>query len=151
MTDSPKPRRTRKILLEGVVAAEASASATILVDRFLDYARHERALAANTQVAYRRDLRDFKAWLAGRSPATLTVSDLGDYLSALAKKGLARASIARQAATLKTFYAFLQLEGVVVESPAELLTPARRDDAIPGTLSPAQVDRLLESPEGAAV
>jgi len=150
MTDSPKPRRTRKIVLEGVVAAEASASATILVDRFLDYVRHERALAANTQVAYRRDLRDFKAWLAGRSPATLTVSDLGDYLSALAKKGLARASIARQAATLKTFYAFLQLEGVVVESPAELLTPARRDDAIPGTLSPAQVDRLLASPEGSA-
>jgi hypothetical protein len=38
MTDSPKPRRTRKILLEGVVAAEASASATILVDRVLVHA-----------------------------------------------------------------------------------------------------------------
>ena len=139
MTDSPKPRRTRKILLEGVVAAEASASAAILVDRFLDYVRHERALAANTQAAYRRDLRDFTAWLAGRSPVTLTVRDLGDYLSALAKKGLARASIARQAATLKTFYAFLQLEGVVVESPAELLTPARRDDAIPGEPSRAAI------------
>ncbi|MFM8735544.1 MAG: site-specific tyrosine recombinase [Pirellulales bacterium] len=148
MGESPKPRRTRKILLDGVVAAEKGAAAATLVDRFLDYVRHERGLADNTQVAYRRDLRDFTGWLAGRSPVTLGVGDLGDYLAALATKGLARASIARQAATLKTFYAFLQLEGVVAESPAELLMPAKRDDTIPGTLSPAQVDRLLESPAG---
>ena len=150
MADSPKPRRTRKILLDGVVAAGQGAAAPLLVERFLDYVRHERALAANTQAAYRRDLRDFTGWLAGRPPAAITVRDLGDYFAALAKKGLARASIARQAATLKTFYAFLQLEGVVAESPAELVTAAKRDDAIPGTLSPAQVDRLLASPEGAS-
>jgi len=126
MSDSPKPRRTRKIVLDQVVAAETSSSAAVLVERFLDYVRHERALAANTQAAYRRDLRDFTAWLAGRPPATLNVRDLGDYFAALAKKGLARASIARQAATLKTFYAFLQLEGVITESPAELITAAKR-------------------------
>ena len=137
MSDSPKPRRTRKILLDGVVAAETGAAASVLVERFLEYVRHERALATNTQAAYRRDLRDFTGWLAGRLPATLNVRDLGDYFAALAKKGLARASIARQAATLKTFYAFLQLEGVITESPAELITAAKRDDVIPGTLSPA--------------
>ena len=150
MTDAPKPRRTRKILLDGVVAAEQGAPAQVLAERFLEYVRHERGLAANTQAAYRRDLRDFTAWLAGRSPVALHVGDLGDYLAALATKGLARASVARQAATLKTFYAFLQLEGVLTESPAELLMPARRDDSIPGTLSPEQVDRLLESPGGKA-
>ena len=103
MTDAPKPRRTRKILLDGVVAAEQGAPAQVLAERFLDYVRHERGLAANTQAAYRRDLRDFTGWLAGRAPAALTVRDLGDYFAALAKKGLARASVARQAATLKTF------------------------------------------------
>lgn len=148
MTDSPKPRRTRKILLEGVVAAGQGAAAPELVERFLDYVRHERGLAANTQAAYRRDLRDFTAWLAGRAPAAMSVRDLGDYFAALAKRGLARASVARQAATLKTFYSFLQLEGIVAESPADLIAAARRDDAIPGTLSPEQVDRLLASPEG---
>jgi integrase/recombinase XerD len=123
------------------------ASTAEFVHRFLDYVRHERALADNTQAAYRRDLRDFTAWLTGRNPARLGVRDLGDYFAALEKRGLARASIARQAATLKTFYAFLQLEGVIKESPAELITSARRDDAIPGTLSPDQVDRLLASPD----
>jgi len=118
-----------------------------LVERFLEYVDHERGLAVNTRAAYRRDLRDFTAWLGGRHVAKLGVSELGDYLAALARRGLARASIARHAATLRTFYAFLQLEGVVAESPATLIAAGRRDDTIPGTLSPAQVDRLLASPD----
>jgi integrase/recombinase XerD len=152
MADSPEPRRprTRKIVLDAAPVVDAAGGTGALVERFLAYIRHERALSDNTQAAYRRDLRDFASWLAGRSAVRLSVRDLGDYFATLAKKGLARASIARQAATLRTFYAFLQLEGVITESPAELLTAARRDDVIPGTLSPDQVDRLLASPEGAS-
>jgi integrase/recombinase XerD len=142
--------RTRRIVLDSGPAEVAPAATSLLVQRFLDYVRHERALADNTQAAYRRDLRDFAGWLGGRPAAALSVRDLGDYFAMLAKRGLARASIARQAATLRTFYAFLQLEGVVAESPAELITAAKRDDTMPGTLSPAQVDRLLESPEAAS-
>jgi integrase/recombinase XerD len=138
--------RARRIIDAGPVAAAPGAT-SLLVDRFLEYIRHERALSANTQAAYRRDLRDFTGWLGSRRAVGLSVRDLGDYFVWLSRKGLARASVARQAATLRTFYAFLQLEGAITESPAELLTPARRDDVIPGTLSPAQVDRLLDAPE----
>jgi integrase/recombinase XerD len=145
--EGKKRPRTRRVVLDGGAVEAAPAATGLQVERFLDYVRHERALAVNTQAAYRRDLRDFSGWLAGRAAAGLSVRDLGDYFAFLAKKGLARASIARQAATLKTFYAFLQLEGVVTESPAELVTAARRDDAMPGTLSPGQVDRLLASPD----
>jgi integrase/recombinase XerD len=148
MTASPKPRRTRKILLDGAVSTGQGAATPELVDRFLAYVRHERALSVNTQAAYRRDLRDYAEWLGSRGAAGVNVRDLGDYFAALTKKGLARASVARQAATLRTFYAFLQLEGVVAESPAELISSARRDDFIPATLSPEQVDRLLAAPEG---
>jgi len=148
LPSSTPGRRPRRIILDtGAGPAPEGGPTGILVQRFLEYVRHERALADNTQEAYRRDLRDFSTWLAGRNPIALTVRDLGDYLTALNKRGLARASVARQAATLRTFYAFLQLEGVVRESPAELLTAGRRDDSIPGTLSPEQVDRLLSSPD----
>ena len=141
-----KPR-TRRILLDDGGGEPSPDAAPLLVERFLDYVRHERSLALNTQAAYRRDLRDFTAWLAGRAAAALTVRDLGDYFAFLARKGLARASVARQAATLKSFYAFLQLEGIVTESPAALVQAGRRDDTIPGTLSPEQVDRLLAAPD----
>jgi integrase/recombinase XerD len=145
-----RPRRTRRILPTAAAAAsDEPGSAAVFVRRFLAYARHERSLSDNTLRAYGRDLRDFGGWLAGRNPAGLTVRDLGDYFAALAKRGLARASVARQAATIRVFYAFLQLEGIVAESPAELISSARRDDVMPGTLSTAQVDRLLASPDAA--
>ncbi|MEI6240051.1 MAG: tyrosine recombinase [Planctomycetia bacterium] len=143
--------RTRRILLDDTPAAPTGPQSTaLLVERFHDSIRHERALSENTQAAYRRDLVHFTAWLGSRRVDRLDVRDLGDYLAALADRGLARASIARQAATLRTFYAFLQVEGVVAESPAELISAGRRDDFIPGTLSPEQVDRLLASPDPAS-
>jgi len=142
-----RKRKPRRIVIDAGPRTVVGGGIDALADRFLDYVRHERGLSDNTRSAYRRDLRDFAAWLAGRDPVRVGVRDLGDYFAALAKKGLARASVARQAATLRTFYAFLQLEGVITESPAELLAAARRDDAIPGTLSPQQVERLLDSPE----
>jgi len=149
----PSGRRPRRVILDthpGDAGTESGPTG-ILVQRFLRYVRHERALSDNTQAAYARDLRTFAEWLGLDRPADLTVRDLGDYLASLSKRGLARASVARQAATLRTFFAFLQLEGVVRESPAELLTAGRRDDAIPGTLLPAQVDRLLDSPDASTV
>lgn len=139
--------RTRRIILDAGPVVAGPAATSLLVERFLHYVRHERGLSANTLAAYGRDLRDFAGWLAGRAAVAVTVQDLGDYLASLSRKGLARASVARQSATLRTFYAFLQLEGLIQESPAELIAAARRDDAIPGTLSPEQVDRLLESPD----
>jgi len=139
-------RRPRVILDVAATEETGPASNALFVERFLEYARHERVLAANTLEAYGRDLRDFLAWLGGRNAAGLSVRDLGDYLGRLDGRGLSRASVARAAATLRVFYAFLQLEGTVGESPAELLVASRRDDTIPGTLSAEQVDRLLAAP-----
>ncbi len=139
-------RRPRVILDVAATEETGPASNALFVERFLEYARHERVLAANTLEAYGRDLRDFLGWLGGRNAAGLSVRDLGDYLGRLDGRGLSRASVARAAATLRVFYAFLQLEGTVGESPAELLVASRRDDTIPGTLSAEQVDRLLAAP-----
>jgi len=147
-TDNHRRPRTRRILVDGPVGGGVEQGSTAaLTRRFLDYIRHERALSPNTQAAYRRDLDTFADWLGGGSAARLSVRDLGDYLAHLGTRGLARASIARRAATLRTFYAFLQLEGIVTESPADLLAPGRRDDTIPGVLTPDQVDRLLANPD----
>jgi len=117
-----------------------------LIERFLAFIRHERGLAENTQSAYQRDLQSFGKWLSGRSPLTTTIGDLGDYLGYLSDEQQSRATIARKAATLRCFYSFLQLEGVINENPAEQLVLARPDDTIPAVLSPHQVELLLDSP-----
>ena len=144
----PSPRsRIRKIAFEGPQSKPLS---TIrideLIERFLAFIRHERGLAENTQSAYQRDLQSFGAWLRGRSPLKISIQELGDYLGSLSDQNQSRATIARKAATLRCFYSFLQLEGVMTENPAEQLVLARPDDTIPAVLSPRQVDLLLDSP-----
>ena len=144
----PAPRsRIRKIAFEGPQSKPLS---TIrideLIERFLAFIRHERGLAENTQSAYQRDLQSFGAWLRGRSPLKTSIQELGDYLGWLSDQNQSRATIARKAATLRCFYSFLQLEGVMTENPAEQLVLARPDDTIPAVLSSRQVDLLLDSP-----
>jgi integrase/recombinase XerD len=146
-SDPPGRSRRRRIAFNGPQAMPlASVQVADLIGRFLTYVKHERGLAENTQAAYRRDLDTFSRWLGGKNPLTITIQDLSDHLADLSKQGRSRASIARHAATLRTFHAFLQLEGVRADNPAQQLVLGRRDDAIPGVLSPAQVERLLDSP-----
>ena len=147
--NTPKPARRgpRRIVLDEAVPLAGVAAMPLLVDGFLDYIRHERALSTNTLEAYRRDLADFTGWLKGRDCTTLTASDLGDYLAWLHGRGLARGSVNRHAASLRTFYRYLQLEGWLIESPADLVGSSRPDFRVPGSLSVSQVDRLLDAPD----
>ena len=86
-----------------------------------DYLRNECHLAENTVAAYGRDLRRFNEWLDGRAPEKLTIAQLGDYAAWLHAQRLAPASIARHLVSLKVFFRYLQLEGVMTENLAELL------------------------------
>jgi len=145
---SPRPRGPRRIVLDPAAARRESAGCGIaeLAAGFLDYVRHERGLSGNTLEAYRRDLADFTAWLDGRDPTRLSARDLGDYLGWLHRRSLSRSSIARHAASLRTFYRFLQLEEWITESPADLVGGGRPDFRVPGSLNAGQVDRLLAAP-----
>ena len=56
-------------------------------------------------------------------------------------------SIARHIASLKVFFRYLQLEGVLVESQAELLGSQKLWERVPKVLTPAQVARIFEMPK----
>ena len=142
------PRPPRRVILDTGRrhVAGSIAAMPLLVEGFLDHVRHERGLATNTIAAYGRDLTMFSEWLAGRSPLSLSSSDLGDFMATL-HRNLARATVSRAAATLRSFYRYLQLEGHLERSPADLVGSARPDFAVPSALSTDQVDRLLEAPD----
>ena len=79
---------------------------------FVDYARTECHLSANTVAAYRRDLAKFAEWLAARQVTKLSIRDLADYAAWLHARGLAPASIARHVVSLKIFFRFLAALGM---------------------------------------
>lgn len=125
----------------------APAVSRVWCDAFLEYAAGECHLSENTVAAYRRDLRRFHAWLAGRSIPSLSIRDLADYTSWLHAQQLSPATLARHLVSLKVFFRYLQLEGVLQDNLAELLGSQKLWERVPKVLSPQQVDDLLESPK----
>lgn len=127
---------------------KAPALGQIWLESFVSYASGECHLAENTVAAYRRDLKRFFEWLAGRSVPELTIQDLADYTTWLHAKDLAPASLARHLVSLKVFFRYLQLEGVLKDNLAELLGSQKLWQRVPKVLSPEQINRLFESPRG---
>ncbi len=115
-------------------------------DAFVDYLAGECRLAENTVAAYRRDINRFHKWLGSRNLKQLTISDLSDFVAWLHSLKLAPASIARHIVTLRMFYRYLQLEGILRDNLAELLGSQKLWQRIPEVLSPATVTRFLAAP-----
>lgn len=137
----PKPRKPRP--------PKARSVAQTWLESFVAYAAGECHLAENTVAAYRRDLVRFFNWLGGRPIPALTIRDLADYAAWLHTKNLAPASIARHVVSLKVFFRYLQLEGVLTENLAELLGSQKLWQRVPKVLSSQQIDKLLEAPRRA--
>src|SRR5690606_22679249 len=100
----------------------------------------------NTVAAYTRDMQHFREWLNGRSIPKLTIRELSDYVGWLHEQGLASTSVARRLASLKVFFRYLQLEGVLTDSQADLLSSQKLWQRVPHVLSPQMVDRFLAAP-----
>jgi integrase/recombinase XerD len=115
-------------------------------ESFVRYIRSECHLAENSVVAYERDLRRFFDWLRGRRIAGLSVSELSDYPAWLTGQELAPASISRHVVSLKVFFRYLQLEGVLTENQAELLGTQKLWQRVPTVLSQVEIEALLTAP-----
>ena len=113
---------------------------------FLDYLRSECHLADNTVAAYRRDMRRFFKWLGSRDPRQLTIRQLANYVVWLSEQQLAPASVARHLVSLKMFFRYLQLEGVMTENLAELLGSQKLWQRVPQIMTPEAIGRMLEAP-----
>jgi integrase/recombinase XerD len=127
-------------------SARSPASDPAAVSAFAAYLAGECHLADNTVAAYRRDLRRFYQWLGARRPEKLSLSQLSDYATWLRAEKLSDASTARHLVSVKLFYRYLQIEGVVRESPCELLGAPRQWQRIPHVLSLAEIDKLMSAP-----
>ena len=117
-----------------------------LFDSFDNYLRTECHLSPHTVAAYTRDLRRFSEWLDARSIAQLTIRDLSDYVAWLNGFKLAPSSLARHIVSLRMFFRYLQLEGLLKDNLAELLGSQKLWARIPSVLSPEMVDRFLKAP-----
>jgi integrase/recombinase XerC len=109
----------------------------------------ERGASPHTIAAYERDLNQFFDFIDQWFPETdgmVDVQLLRWYLASLWRKGLARATISRKLAALRSFYRYLARMGAV-SSPAALdLATPKRDRPLPKFLEKDEAEALLNGP-----
>ncbi|MBK9710661.1 MAG: site-specific tyrosine recombinase XerD [Kouleothrix sp.] len=119
------------------------------VELFLQHLAEERGLSTNTTAAYRTDLEQFRDFLFERSVSEWNVvvhNDILAFLLYLRERRYANSTVARRTAAVKSFYAFLTAESLVSSDPTEQIDSPKVDRYLPKSLSPNQVDELLELP-----
>ncbi len=116
------------------------------LSQFIEYLRTECRLSENSVVAYQRDLKRFSLWLGTKSIPKLTIRELADFVGWLNEQDLASSTMARHIVSLKMFFRFLQLEGILDDNLAELLGSQKLWQRVPDVLSPKAVERFLNAP-----
>ena len=128
------------------------------VDKILkDYSLYlvlEKGVSENTREAYVRDVSRFLGWLASGGdgseymPSTLQgveTDTLRIYLGSLNDVGIAVRSRARIVASLRSFFAYLAIEGYIEASPGELLESPKLGLYLPEVLTVEEIDSMIES------
>lgn len=144
------PPRRRPVIAENAPSKTIPDSEEYL-QPFLHYLDAECGMAENSRKAYGGDLQQFLAWMSTTRPIPLQRVDLeflGAYLQNLHERGLKASSIARHLVSVKMFFRYLVLEGVLLESVVELLNSPKLWQHLPHVLSPDMVNRLLAAPSG---
>jgi len=124
-----------------------------LVQGYLDHLAVERGLAANTLLSYRRDLRRYVAFLAGRDRLDVRdvrEQDVADFLAMLRTgderhQPLGPGSAARAVVAVRGFHRFCQREGVAGSDPAREVHPPTPPRRLPKAMSVEDVERLLNA------
>jgi len=124
--------------MSGPPAGEAATAA------FLEALQAERGAAANTLVAYRRDLADLAAFLGSGWPGAEREA-LEDWMADMAARGLGPATRARRLSAARQFFRFALEEGWREDDPAARLEGPGARRGLPKTLGEAEVEAMLEA------
>lgn len=127
-----------------------------LLDAYLAVLANERGASAHTLRAYRRELRGFAAWLAGRkneqdaSATGLSVDQIEHthiraYLGTLYERGLSKASAARALAAIRSWFKWLARTGHIDQNAASLVATPRLPKHLPRVPSIEQMNRVVDS------
>jgi integrase/recombinase XerD len=120
------------------------------VEKFIAYLVSERNLTPNTTSAYRTDLNQFLSFMATRKVSDMSRAENADimaFMLFLREKQYSNATVARRTAAVKSFYAFLVSIRAVTVDPTNTIESPKVEREAPKSLSPNQVDELMELPQ----
>ena len=116
---------------------------------FLNYLLVDKGLSNNTVKAYEADISSFFQWLDNKDLKykNLQEDHINQYISFLFQRKMRSSSVNRKISSIKSFYIFLVKRNFVKNSPLNDLVTPKQEKYLPESMSEAEVDKLLNSPD----
>ena len=130
-----------------------------IINRYIDYLKAGRNASPYTIRTYCHSLignstpglqKGFFPFLAMKKIDSLEKVDkqiLRDYIMWLMDQRAAKTSITCKLSAVRSFYVFLQKEGLIIENPLEKISSPKLDRKLPHYLTPDEINRFLSAPD----
>ena len=117
-----------------------------LIYNYLDFSENIKGLSKNTTNSYQRDLNKFSKFLKASGVSdfdSLTEEMCSAWIADLFQNNVSARSIQRHISSAKGFFNYLKKNGLVTNSPFELINSPKSPSHLPNVLSPEEVSQLL--------
>lgn len=127
-----------------------------LIDKYLKYLKIERNSSDHTITSYQNDLLqllEFTSEHLEKHPEALEISDIDRliirlWMGELAEQGMARNTIARKVAAIRSFFKYCYKKGFIEKNPAHLLIIPKKEQRLPKTIQAEEVKKMMELASG---
>ena len=120
-------------------------------DHFINYIQFEKRYSQHTVIAYRHDIEQFYDFLSERYGITLigevNYMIIRSWLVNLMENKLSARSVNRKLTTLKSFYKFLCIQGVIEQNPMLRVISPKSSKRLPVFVEKEKMDLLFENIE----
>lgn len=119
----------------------------IAIDQFLKFLSSVKNASPHTVRNYGLDLSSFQKYFGKEVPATIDKRHIRGYLSQMNEKQVARRTLLRRLATLRSFFNYLKKEKKILQNPLEEIDTPKLEKSLPKSLSYEEVERLFDQPD----
>jgi len=122
-----------------------------LLELFLRYQLLERNASEHTVSAYRSDILQFVDWVCSQHGndinwSDVTRDDIRGWLSELSDLDLAKSTLSRKMASLRSFYRYSAKRGHVEKNPMALMPTFKKSQRLPPLVTESEMYLLLHIP-----
>lgn len=123
-----------------------------LIKKYLKYLKIERNSSEHTITSYQNDLYqllDFASRHLEQDENSLDISIIDRliirlWLGELTEEGMARSTIARKVAAVRSFFKYSFKRGYIQKNPAHLLIIPKKEQRLPTTVQPGEISEMMK-------
>ena len=120
-----------------------------LISAYENHLSKVKLASSNTVCSYLRDIRQFSGWLRTHDDVAIldvTSAHISSYLDDMQDQGRSSATVSRNLASIKNFYAYLVTSGFLERSPVTGIHVDRGEKKMPQILTGREIELLLAQP-----